>query len=240
MRRQAVSVPSQTDRERARILVVDDEDNITFLLSSALRHFGFEVEVEATGRAALKSVEATSPDLILLDVMLPDLDGFEVIRRLRADGHKTPVLFLTAKDATEDKVRGLTLGGDDYVTKPFSLEEVMARVEAILRRNGMSNTSSVLAMADLELDDDAHLVRRGAQAIELSPTEYKLLRYLMVNAGRVLSRSQILDHVWEYDFGGNATVVETYISYLRKKVDTLGPPLIHTVRGVGYSLRPPR
>ncbi len=227
---------SQAGRERARILVVDDEDNITFLLSSALRHFGFDVDVEATGRAALKSVEATSPDLILLDVMLPDLDGFEVIRRLRSDGHKTPVLFLTAKDATEDKVRGLTLGGDDYVTKPFSLEEVVARVGAILRRNGLSTTSPVVVVADLELDDDAHLVRRGAQTVELSPTEYKLLRYLMVNAGRVVSRAQILDHVWEYDFGGNATVVETYVSYLRKKLDALGPPLIRTVRQAGYML----
>jgi two-component system OmpR family response regulator len=224
----------------ARVLVVDDEDNITFLLSSALRHFGFEVEAAATGRAALKSVEAGAPDLILLDVMLPDLDGFEIIRRLRSSGHTTPVLFLTAKDATEDKVRGLTLGGDDYVTKPFSLEEVIARVSAILRRNGMSAPSSRVAVADLELDDDAHLVRRGGEVVDLSPTEYKLLRYLMVNAGRVLSRSQILDHVWEYDFGGNATVVETYISYLRKKVDSSGSPLIHTVRGVGYSLRPPR
>ena len=226
--------------EVARVLVVDDEDNITFLLSSALRHFGFEVEAAATGRAALKSVEAAAPDLILLDVMLPDLDGFEVIRRLRSDGHKTPVLFLTAKDATEDKVRGLTLGGDDYVTKPFSLEEVVARVGAILRRNGMAAPSSTITVADLELDDDAHLVRRGGVAVDLSPTEYKLLRYLMVNVGRVLSRAQILDHVWEYDFGGNATVVETYISYLRKKVDSLGPPLLHTVRGVGYSLRQPR
>ena len=225
---------------KARVLVVDDEDNITFLLSSALRHFGFDVESASTGRAALKSVESAVPDLILLDVMLPDLDGFEVIRRLRSDGHKTPVLFLTAKDATEDKVRGLTLGGDDYVTKPFSLEEVVARVGAILRRNGMATTSSVLAVGDLEMDDDAHLVRRAGEVVDLSPTEYKLLRYLMVNAGRVLSRAQILDHVWEYDFGGNATVVETYISYLRKKVDSLGPALIHTVRGVGYSLRPPR
>jgi two-component system OmpR family response regulator len=224
----------------ARVLVVDDEDNITFLLSSALRHFGFEVDAAASGRAALKSVEASEPDLILLDVMLPDLDGFEVIRRLRSDGHKVPVLFLTAKDATEDKVRGLTLGGDDYVTKPFSLEEVMARVGALLRRNGLAAPSSVVTVADLELDDDAHLVRRAGQVVDLSPTEYKLLRYLLVNAGRVVSRAQILDHVWEYDFGGNATVVETYVSYLRKKVDTLGPPLIHTVRGVGYSLRQPR
>ena len=221
----------------SRVLVVDDEENITFLLDSALRHFGFEVRVASTGRDALAQVEAFVPDVMLLDVMLPDLDGFEIVRRLRLDGHKVPVLFLTARDAVDDKVRGLTLGGDDYVTKPFSLEEVVARVQVVLRRVGASDGSSKLVLADLEMDDDAHVVRRAGQTIDLSPTEYKLLRFLLVNAGRVLSRSQILDHVWQYDFGGHATVVETYVSYLRKKVDTLGPPLIHTVRGVGYSLR---
>ncbi len=174
---------------------------------------------------------------MLLDVMLPDLDGFEIVRRLRRDGQKVPVLFLTARDAVDDKVRGLTLGGDDYVTKPFSLEEVVARVQVILRRQGMGSGSSRLVLADLEMDDEAHIVRRGEEVISLSPTEYKLLRYLLLNAGRVLTRAQILDHVWQYDFGGQATVVETYVSYLRKKIDTLGPPLIQTVRGVGYSAR---
>ena len=220
-----------------RILVVDDEENITFLLDSALRHFGFEVRMAATGRGALAEIQAFDPDVVLLDVMLPDLDGFEVVRRMRQDGSKVPVLFLTARDAVDDKVRGLTLGGDDYVTKPFSLEEVVARIQVILRRQGVTSGSSKLALADLEMDDDAHLVRRAGRLIELSPTEYNLLRFLLLNAGRVLSRNQILDHVWQYDFGGHATVVETYISYLRKKIDTVDPPLIHTVRGVGYSLR---
>jgi two-component system OmpR family response regulator len=222
---------------KARILVVDDEENITFLLDSALRHFGFEVKVATNGRDALREVESFDPAVVLLDVMLPDLDGFEIVRRLRTDGFKVPVLFLTARDAIDDKVRGLTLGGDDYVTKPFSLEEVVARVEVILRRQGVGSTSSKLVLADLEIDDDAHTVRRAGQVIDLSPTEYNLLRFLLINAGRVMSRSQILDHVWQYDFGGHATVVETYVSYLRKKVDALGPPLIHTIRGVGYSLR---
>ncbi len=220
-----------------RVLVVDDEENITFLLESAMQHFGFDVRVATTGFEALKQVERFVPDVVLLDVMLPDLDGFEIVRRLRRDGQKVPVLFLTARDAVDDKVRGLTLGGDDYVTKPFSLEEVVARVQVILRRQGVGSGASKLVLADLEMDDDAHIVRRGEHVIPLSPTEYKLLRYLLVNAGRVLTRAQILDHVWQYDFGGQATVVETYISYLRKKIDTLGPPLIQTVRGVGYSAR---
>ena len=222
---------------KSRVLVVDDEENITFLLDSALRHFGFEVKVTANGRDALGEVERFNPDVMLLDVMLPDLDGFEIVRRLRTDGHKVPVLFLTARDAVDDKVRGLTLGGDDYVTKPFSLEEVVARLQVILRRQGVGKGSSRLVLADLEMDDDAHVVRRAGQVIDLSPTEYKLLRFLLLNTGRVLSRNQILDHVWQYDFGGHATVVETYVSYLRKKVDTLGPSLIHTVRGVGYTAR---
>ena len=222
---------------KSRVLVVDDEENITFLLDSALRHFGFDVKVTANGRDALKEVERFDPDVMLLDVMLPDLDGFEIVRRLRSDGQKVPVLFLTARDTVDDKVRGLTLGGDDYVTKPFSLEEVVARLQVILRRQGVGKGTSKLVLADLEMDDDAHVVRRAGQAIELSPTEYNLLRFLLLNAGRVLSRNQILDHVWQYDFGGHATVVETYVSYLRKKIDTLGPPLIHTVRGVGYTAR---
>jgi two-component system, OmpR family, response regulator len=222
----------------AKILVVDDEDNITYLLGTALRHFGFEVETAATGREALGKGEDFRPDLVMLDVMLPDLDGFEVCRRLRGGGLTMPVLFLTARDGTEDKVRGLTLGGDDYVTKPFSLEEVVARVRAILRRVGHGRLEeATLTYGDLELDDDAHQVRRAGELIELSPTEYKLLRYLLANSGRVLTKAQILDHVWEYDFGGEATVVETYISYLRKKIDRFDPPLIQTVRGIGYALR---
>ena len=233
----AAAPAASANGRTSRILVVDDEDNITFLLDAALRHFGFDVRVAATGRDALKEVEQFAPDVVLLDVMLPDLDGFEIVRRMRTNGTKVPVLFLTARDAVEDKVRGLTLGGDDYVTKPFSLEEVVARIQVILRREGRSTGSSRLQLADLEMDDDAHVVRRAGQVVDLSPTEYKLLRFLLVNAGRVLSRNQILDHVWQYDFGGHATVVETYISYLRKKVDIVKPALIHTVRGVGYTLR---
>jgi two-component system OmpR family response regulator len=225
-----------TDRS-TRVLVVDDEENITFLLGSALRHFGFDVTTAATGRQGLDAVRSNEFDLVLLDVMLPDLDGFEVCRRMRQDGERVPVLFLTARDATEDRVRGLTLGGDDYVAKPFSLEEVVARIHAILRRHGRPTRTSQVTFADLELDDDAHTVSRAGEPIDLSPTEYKLLRFLLSNAGRVLSRAQILDHVWEYDFGGNTSVVDTYISYLRKKVDRVDPPLIHTVRGVGYALR---
>jgi two-component system OmpR family response regulator len=232
------AAPTATGTDRSsRILVVDDEDNITFLLDAALKHFGFDVRVASTGRDALTQVEQFAPDVVLLDVMLPDLDGFEIVRRMRTNGTKVPVLFLTARDAVEDKVRGLTLGGDDYVTKPFSLEEVVARIQVILRRQGVATGTSRLQLADLEMDDDAHVVRRAGQSVDLSPTEYKLLRFLLVNAGRVLSRNQILDHVWQYDFGGHATVVETYISYLRKKVDFEKPALIHTVRGVGYTLR---
>jgi two-component system, OmpR family, response regulator len=227
-----------TETERStRVLVVDDEENITFLLGSALRHFGFDVTTAATGREGLDAVRDFEPDLVLLDVMLPDLDGFEVCRRMRQDGERVPVLFLTARDGTDDRVRGLTLGGDDYVAKPFSLEEVVARIHAILRRHGRATRTSQVTFADLELDDDAHTVHRAGASIDLSPTEYKLLRFLLANAGRVISRAQILDHVWEYDFGGNTSVVDTYISYLRKKVDRYNPPLIQTIRGVGYSLR---
>ena len=227
--------------EKARILVVDDEPNITELVSMALRYEGFEVDVASDGRSALARAATFRPHLMVLDVMLPDIDGFGVLKRIRADGQPVSVVFLTARDATEDKVNGLTLGGDDYVTKPFSVEELVARVRAVLRRtgNGPGAGSSRLTFADLELDEDTREVWRGDEPIELTATEFKLLRYLMLNARRVLSKAQILDHVWQYDFGGDANVVETYISYLRKKVDKVEPRLIHTVRGVGYTLRVP-
>jgi two-component system, OmpR family, response regulator len=225
----------------AKLLVVDDEPNIRELLSTSLRFAGFEVVSAGNGREALAAVEAHAPDLAVLDVMLPDMDGFTVTRRLRAAGKHFPVLFLTAKDDTEDKVTGLTVGGDDYVTKPFSLDEVVARIRAVLRRTQpmMEDDEAVIRVDDLELDDDAHEVRRGGKVIELSPTEFKLLRYLMLNPNRVLSKAQILDHVWEYDFNGDASIVESYISYLRRKVDIDpdAPALIQTKRGVGYVLR---
>ena len=222
------------------VLVVDVEASITDLVALALRYEGFTVEKAATGRAALASGGRFKPDLIVLDVMLPDLSGLDVLRRLSAEGRRVPVIFLTARDATEDKVHGLTVGGDDYVTKPFSIEELVARVRAVLRRHGdEAERGSKLSFADLELDDDAHEVRRAGELVDLTPTEYRLLRYLLANAGRVLTRNQILDHVWDYDFGGEASVLETYISYVRRKVDRFDPPLIQTVRGVGYVLRPP-
>ncbi|WP_457972495.1 response regulator transcription factor [Arthrobacter sp. D1-17] len=225
----------------AKLLVVDDEPNIRELLSTSLRFAGFEVVSAGNGREALAAAESHAPDLAVLDVMLPDMDGFTVTRRLRAAGKHFPVLFLTAKDDTEDKVTGLTVGGDDYVTKPFSLDEVVARIRAVLRRTQpmMDDDEAVIRVDDLELDDDAHEVRRGGTVIELSPTEFKLLRYLMLNPNRVLSKAQILDHVWEYDFNGDASIVESYISYLRRKVDTdpAAPALIQTKRGVGYVLR---
>ena len=221
-----------------RLLLVDDEDNLRSMLQAALRHNGFDVTSAPDGRSALALAASEKPDLLVLDVMLPDVDGFEVCRRLRADGSRVPVLFLTARDATEDKVRGLTLGGDDYLVKPFSLEELVARVEAVLRRSGLTQQNGqVLRCADLEMDDDAHRVTRAGEAVSLSPTEYNLLRYLLVNQGRVLSKAQILDHVWDYDFGGDGGVVETYIGYLRRKVDAVEPRLLHTLRGVGYTLR---
>ena len=223
-----------------RLLLVDDEDNLRSMLEAALRHPGFDVESAANGRDALEQATAGSPDLIVLDVMLPDLDGFEVCRRLRADGDHTPVLFLTAKDATEDRVRGLTLGADDYLVKPFSLEELVARTHALLRRAGLTKRDDTrLACADLTMDDDAHRVQRADVEVSLSPTEYNLLRYLLVNKDRVLSKAQILDHVWQYDFGGDGGIVETYIGYLRRKVDDVEPKLIHTIRGVGYTIREP-
>ncbi|MFF2030796.1 response regulator transcription factor [Arthrobacter sp. NPDC058192] len=224
----------------AKLLVVDDEPNIRELLSTSLRFAGFEVVSAGNGREALVAAEEHSPDLAVLDVMLPDMDGFTVTRRLRAAGKHFPVLFLTAKDDTEDKVTGLTVGGDDYVTKPFSLDEVVARIRAVLRRTQPQvDDDAVIRVDDLQLDDDAHEVRRGGTVIELSPTEFKLLRYLMLNPNRVLSKAQILDHVWEYDFNGDASIVESYISYLRRKVDidADAPALIQTKRGVGYVLR---
>jgi two-component system OmpR family response regulator len=225
--------------EGPRILVVDDEPHITDLVAMALRYEGFEVETAATGRTALKAVDEFRPALLLLDVMLPDVDGFTVAERLGSARARVPILFLTARDAVEDKVRGLTLGGDDYVTKPFSLEELVARVRALLRRAGTAEQTGPLTFADLELDDDMHEVRRAGAPVDLTATEFRLLRFLMQNAPRVLSKAQILDHVWQYDFGGDANIVETYVSYLRKKLDILGPPLIQTVRGVGYRLSMP-
>jgi two-component system OmpR family response regulator len=225
----------------ARLLVVDDEPSIRELLTARLRFAGFEVFGAADGAEALKLAEQYRPDLVVLDVMLPDVDGFTVTRRLRERGREMPVLFLTARDETMDKVQGLTVGGDDYVTKPFSLEEVVARIRAVLRRTGVSGTPDTgrIIFHDLELDEDSHEVRRNGKLIELSPTEFKLLRYLMLNPNRVLSKTQILDHVWAYDFNGESGIVESYISYLRRKIDAMEPSLIHTKRGVGYVLRLP-
>ncbi|WP_051809498.1 response regulator transcription factor [Actinoplanes subtropicus] len=231
----------------ARVLVVDDEPNISALLSATLRLVEFEVRVVDSGHRALVAVEEFEPDLVVLDVMLPDLDGFDVAKRLRATGSRVPVLFLTARDAVEDRISGLSAGADDYVTKPFSLEEVVLRIRAILRRSqpelageAASADSGVLRYADLELDEDAHEVRRAGRLIDLSPTEFNLLKYLLINAGRVVSKAQILDRVWKYDFGGDGRIVESYVYYLRRKIDKTDPPLIHTVRGVGYALRLPR
>jgi two-component system OmpR family response regulator len=225
---------------RPRLLVVEDDPNIVELLSASLRFAGFEVTAATNGADAVNSARESRPDLVVLDVMLPDLDGFEVIRRMREGGVRTPVVFLTARDATDDKIRGLTLGGDDYVTKPFSLEELTARIRAVLRRTQLDQPeSATLSFSDLELDEESHEVRRGGAPVSLSPTEFKLLRYLMLNAGRVLSKAQILDHVWQYDFRGDDSIVESYISYLRRKVDSADPRLIHTLRGVGYVLRLP-
>jgi two-component system OmpR family response regulator len=225
------------------VLTVDDEEHITELIAMALGFNGFEVSRASSGREALAAIEVRRPDLIILDVMLPDLDGFEVARRLRTSdrtGTKVPVIFLTAKDTTADKVEGLRLGVDDYVTKPFSIEELIERVKAVLRRSGHeSNPTHQLTYHDLVLDEDTRDVWRGDRLIELTATEYKLLRYLLANARQVLTREQILEAVWDYTFAGNASVLETYISYLRHKVDIEEPALIHTVRGVGYTLRLP-
>ena len=234
---------SDASRPKPYVLAVDDEEHITELVAMALGFNGFEVERAGSGRDALASVERRRPDLIVLDVMLPDLDGFEVARRLRQNegaGTRVPVIFLTARDATADKVEGLRLGVDDYVTKPFSIEELIERVKAVLRRAGATGPGEhKLTFHDLALDEDTRDVWRAGRLIELTPTEYKLLHYLLSNARRVLTREQILEAVWDYTFAGNASVLETYISYVRHKIDDVDPPLIHTVRGVGYSLRLP-
>ncbi|MGP5033331.1 response regulator transcription factor [Brachybacterium alimentarium] len=224
----------------ARLLVVDDEPNIRDLLATSLRFAGFEVFTASTGNEAIREATEHQPDLVVLDVMLPDMDGFTVTRRLRDRGEQYPILFLTARDETQDKVAGLTVGGDDYVTKPFSLEEVVARIRAVLRRTHGGHDAAVdssLVVGDLRLDEDSHEVYRADVTIELSPTEFKLLRYLMLNAGRVVSKTQILDHVWDYDWSGEVGIVESYISYLRRKIDVIGEPMIHTKRGIGYVLR---
>ena len=230
-----------TVADKRRVLVVDDEPSIVDAVATSLRYEGFEVDEAVTGRAALAAAQEHTPDLIVLDVMLPDLDGLEVTRRLREDGIRVPILFLTARDAVEDKVAGLTVGADDYVTKPFSLAEVVARVRAILRRaGGITDDAARLRFTDVEMDEDSHEVWRAGEPIQLTATEFSLLRFFLLNPRRVLSKSQILDHVWHYDFGGDPNVVETYVSYLRKKLDSVGPPLIHTIRLVGYALREPR
>jgi two-component system OmpR family response regulator len=233
---------TETASRPDRVLVVDDEPSIVELLCAALRLAGYEVASADSGRRALRVAAEYRPDLLVLDVMLPDLDGYEVARRLRAAGEAVPVVFLTARDATADKIMGLTVGGDDYVTKPFSLEEVALRIRAVLRRTrgAAVRSDTTLRCAGLELDEDSHQVHRDGEPVTLSPTEFKLLRYLLMNAGRVVSKAQILDHVWRYDFGGDARIVESYISLLRRKVDQAEPALIQTVRGVGYTLRPPR
>jgi two-component system OmpR family response regulator len=228
------------DESGLRVLVVEDETNIAELLSMALRYEGFAAETAGSGNEALERFDEFRPQVLILDVMLPDFDGFEVARRIAGRSSGVPIIFLTARDTTEDKIRGLTLGGDDYVTKPFSLEELIARIRAILRRAGVGPDESRLTFEDLELDEETREVFRGGRSIDLTDTEFRLLRYLMLNPRRVLSRPQLLDHVWDYDFGGDSRVLETYISYLRKKVDSEDSPLIHTVRGVGYALRRPR
>ncbi|WP_281364992.1 response regulator transcription factor [Phytohabitans houttuyneae] len=228
------------DGEPVRVLVVDDEATLTDLLSMALRYEGWQVRSAGNGLAAVRVAREFEPDAVVLDIMLPDLDGLEVLRRLRGVRPDVPVLFLTARDAVEDRVAGLTAGGDDYVTKPFSLEEVVARLRALMRRAGVGTTrdDAVLVVGDLSLDEDSHEVRRGGDLVSLTATEFELLRYLMRNPRRVLSKAQILDRVWNYDFGGQANVVELYISYLRKKIDAGRPPMIHTLRGAGYVLKP--
>ena len=228
------------DGSPVRVLVVDDESNLAELLSMALRYEGWDVRSAGTGIKAVKAARDFQPDAVVLDMMLPDVDGLEVLRRMRSDNDAVPVLFLTARDAVEDRVAGLTAGGDDYVTKPFSLEEVIARLRALLRRSGAASvrSDSTLVVGDLTLDEDSHEVTRGGTEISLTATEFELLRYLMRNPRRVLSKAQILDRVWNYDFGGQANVVELYISYLRKKIDAGRTPMIHTMRGVGYVLKP--
>jgi two-component system OmpR family response regulator len=224
---------------KPKVLVVDDEENISFLVASALKLDGCELRTAATGREAVEAVEKFAPDAIVLDVMLPDFDGFEVLRRIRNSGCEAPVLFLTARDETDDKVRGLMAGGDDYIVKPFILEELVARVQVQLRRRGSSPLSSRIQVHDLIIDDDAHRVWRADNEVFLSATEYRLLFCLASNAGRAVTRAQILDHVWQYDFDGESAIIESFMSNLRKKVDNVEPKLIHTVRGIGYSIREP-
>ena len=231
------------DMNEARLLVVEDDPNIVELLSASLRYVGFEVATALDGHQALKVAQAFRPDLMVLDVMMPGLDGFEVVRRMGSDGIRCPVVFMTARDAVEDEITGLTIGGDDYVTKPFSLDEVIARIRAVLRRAAGAAAAAPyerLSFADIELDEETHEAWKAGDPVSLSPTEFKLLRYFLENQGRVLSKAQILDHVWHYDFGGDANVVESYVSYLRRKIDTTEPRLLHTLRGVGYVLRRPR
>ncbi|MEY4532337.1 MAG: hypothetical protein RI926_106 [Actinomycetota bacterium] len=232
---------TRADGSPIRVLVVDDEASLTDLLQMALRYEGWEIKTAADGSSAIATARDFRPDAVVLDIMLPDIDGLQVLQRMRADGNDVPVLFLTAKDSLDDRIAGLTAGGDDYVTKPFSLEEVVARLRGLIRRSTLTadaNESPVLAVGDLELDEDSHEVRRNGRLIELTATEFELLRYLMRNPRRVVSKSQILDRVWDYDFGGKSSVVEIYISYLRKKIDAEGSPMLHTVRGAGYMIKP--
>ncbi|CAJ1579482.1 response regulator transcription factor [[Mycobacterium] wendilense] len=239
-----MAAPSTLDTQpEARVLVVDDETNIVELLAVSLRYQGFEVFTAANGPSALDTAREVKPDAVILDVMMPGMDGFGVLRRLRADGIEAPALFLTARDTLQDKITGLTLGGDDYVTKPFSLEEVVARLRVILRRTRKpveEQPPPRLCFADIELDEETHEVWKAGEPVSLSPTEFTLLRYFVINAGTVLSKPKILDHVWRYDFGGDVNVVESYVSYLRRKIDTGEKRLLHTLRGVGYVLREPR
>ena len=235
----ANQVPSGS-ADQGELLVVDDEPFLRDAVAASLRFLGFEVATAETGADALRLARDQPFDLVVLDVMLPDTDGFDVVRRLRRDGCHVPVIFLTARDTQDDKVTGLTLGGDDYMTKPFGLEELAARIRTVLRRTRPSaDAGPVLAFADIELDQDSYEVRRSGHLIDMSPTEFRLLRYLMLNPRRVLTRAQILDHVWDYDFRGDTGIVESYVSVLRRKVDTTEPHLLHTLRGVGYVLRLP-
>ena len=232
---------TRVDGSPIRAVVVDDEDSLTDLLSMALRYEGWEVRIASDGSAALSTIREFRPDVVVLDIMLPDIDGIQVLSRLRADGMQTPILFLTAKDSLDDRIAGLTVGGDDYVTKPFSLEELVARLRGLIRRSNLAvseTEDSFLQVGDLTLDEDSYEVHRNGVLVELTATEFELLRFLMRNPRRVLGKNQILDRVWSYDFGGKSSVVEIYISYLRKKIDSLGAPMIHTVRGVGYVLKP--
>ncbi len=240
--KERVSNSHEVNQNVQRILVVDDESSIIELVATSLKFVGFDVRTASSGSQALQIAQEFKPHALILDVMLPDQNGFEVCRQIRSEGQKVGVLFLTAKDSVEDKIAGLTIGGDDYVTKPFSLEELVARLRALLRRTGVTEIESdeeKIRFADLELDEATHEVRRSGNLVDLSSTEFLLLRYLMINADRVVSKSQILDHVWQYDFRGDMGIVETYVSYLRKKIDIYEPALIHTVRGVGYRLRLP-